>query len=181
MTLRRLATLLLVIGLTAVLAVACDTGALDSPSVVASLDAGVDASPTDDTSTDVEDPPTLAPVPSGVKAGAKCDAAFKAWVDWWVAATNTDDTTDPSSDPAAASSDLLAGDPDKLDHTLFDSCTLAELGAANADHPVTLDSAEPPAPYIDEEIGSYVAGLCDEEPDVIGDTKLCAPYASPSP
>ncbi len=182
MILRRMAAILVAAGLVAVVAVGCDTGQLgsESPTVVESADTGIDAAPSDDTSGDVEDPPTLAPVAPGVKAGAKCDAAFKAWVDWWVAFTSPDASEDPSYDPNAAPPEP-SGDPDQLEHTVFDTCTLTELGAANAAHPVLLDSGEPPSPYIEYEVGWFVAGLCDDDSDIIGDTKLCAPYASPSP
>ncbi len=178
MILRWIAALLLA----AFVVAGCEGGTLGSetPTVVDSPTDGVDATLSGDTSTDVADPPTLAPVPPGVTAGPKCDAAFKTWVDWWVAVTSTDTSLDPSFDPNATPSEV-PGDPDKLDHDLFSSCTLAELGAANAAHPVTLEPGDPPAPYIQEEIGSYVAGLCDEEPDVIGDTELCKPSPSPSP
>jgi hypothetical protein len=181
MNLRRIAALLAVAGLVAILAVGCETGGIASPAVEASLDAGLDALPTDDTSDNVEEPPTLAPVPPGVKAGAKCDAAFTAWVDWWVAFTSPDESAAAGYDPDAVSSDMPPGDPDKLERTVFDTCTLAELGAANAAHPITLDPTESPSPYIEYEVGWFVQGLCDDDSDIIGDSKLCAPYASPAP
>ncbi len=179
---RRLAALLLALGLVAVLAAGCETGTLGSevPTVLESIDTGPDASPPDDGS-DVAEPPTLAPVPSGAKAGAKCDAAFKTWVDWWVAYTTSEDTSDESDDPNAVPSNLPSGDPDQLEHTVFNSCTLTELAAANASHLIKSDTGDPPYPYIEYEIGWSVAAWCDEDSDIVADTKLCAPYASPSP
>ena len=177
---RRIAAPLAVAGLLCALFAACDASQPGSPTIAAGVPSGL-ASPTDGDSDGVDGPPSLAPVPAGVKAGPKCEAAYKAWVDWWVVTTGPDSSADPSEDGVEVPSNLPPGDPNVLERTLFDTCTLAQLGAANATYLVTLEAGEPPAPYITDEIGYTVAGLCDTDDDVVAGTKLCKAVASPSP
>ena len=181
MILHRIGALLAVALSIAILSVGCEGGELGSPTVGVSLAPGVVPSPTDEDSAGVGEPPSLAPVPPGVKAGPKCEAAFKAWVDWWVVTTGPEASSDPGDNGAEVPSGLPSGDPDALERTLFDTCTLAQLVAANAAYLVALEADEPPSPYITDEIGYTVAGLCDTDADVVGHTKLCKATASPSP
>lgn len=124
-----------------------------------------------------EVPPTLAPVPPGASASPACDAAYVAFVNWWQANMAA---TDPS-DPDATPSDAPPGDPDALEVAVFERCTVEDLAAANAAHPIVLDPDEGPVPYIDYDVGWFVDDTCQGDVDLVGDTALCRGRPTPSP
>ena len=64
---------------------------------------------------------------------------------------------------------------------MFDRCSVEDMAAANANHPIVLDPDESPIPYIDYDVGWFVDGMCQDDTDIIGDTKLCQGRPSPSP
>jgi hypothetical protein len=125
----------------------------------------------------VDEPPTLAPVPSGAKAKPACDAAYKAWVDWWQASAAADNQSDPNASPAEEPS----GDPYELERIAFEKCTIEDMAIANARHPVILDPEESPVPYIDYDVRTFAQDTCQIDADIIGDTVLCQRLPSPSP
>ena len=120
-------------------------------------------------------PPTLPPIAPGTTASPDCDAAFVAWVTWWQAYMAMSDPSDPDA------SDQPPGDSDALEHAVFDRCTVLDMAAANVNHPVVLEPDEGPVPYIDDDVGWFVIGECQDFSDIIGDTKLCQGLPSPSP
>lgn len=180
---RALAALAVAAALTT-LAVGCGTASTSGLRTPASSDA---AAPTDAASGSIDEPveedsavpdlPTLAPVPDDVKASAGCDKAYRVWMDWWQASV---DVVDPN-DPNAAASALPSGDPDKIERAVFEKCSLIDIAAANRDHPITLDPDEGPVPFIDDDVIAFVAGMCDDDSDIIGDTALCQALPSPTP
>ena len=98
-------------------------------------------------------------------------------MEWWQASV---DVVDPN-DPNAAASALPSGDPDKVERAVFEKCSLIDIAAANRDHPITLDPDEGPVPFIDDDVIAFVAGMCDDDSDIIGDTALCEALPSPTP
>jgi hypothetical protein len=130
-----------------------------------------------DGSDQVDEPPTLAPVPADAKAKPACDAAYKAWVDWWQASATADDQSDPDATPAEEPS----GDPYELERVVFEKCTIEDLAIANARHFVVLDPEESPVPYIDYDVRTFASDACQIDADIIGDTALCQGLPSPSP
>ena len=122
-----------------------------------------------DGSAAADEPPSLAPVPAGAKAAPACDAAFKAWVDWWQASADADNQTDPDATPA----DEPSGDPYDLERVVFEKCSIEDMAIANARHPWAPDPEESPGPYLDYDVRTYVADLCEADSDIIGDTALC--------
>ena len=161
------------------IAVGCAISTSASGTPTAAVDEGsfpIDESPGDEQFSD-ELPPTLAPVPSGATASPACDAAFLAWVTWWQAFMASTDPSDPDATPSGEP----PGDPDQLEHAVFDRCSVEDMAAANVNHPIVVDPDESPIPYIDYDVGWFVDGMCQDDTDIIGDTKLCQGRPSPSP
>ncbi len=130
-----------------------------------------------DGSDQVDEPPTLAPVPSGAKAKPACEAAYTAWVDWWQASAAADN----QSDPDASAAEEPSGDPYELERVVFEKCSIEDMAIANARHPVVLDPEESPVPYIDYDVRTFAEDTCQIDADIIGDTVLCQGLPSPSP
>ncbi|HSS36011.1 MAG TPA: hypothetical protein VLR93_07030 [Patescibacteria group bacterium] len=162
-------------------------GCASSTSPSSGSPAATDAVGPSDASSGIDEPveqespvgvlPTLAPIADSVKASPACDRAYQAWMKWWQDSVDNLDPDNPDASPTGGP----AGDPDRIERAVFDKCSLIDIAAANRDHPVTLDADEGPVPFIDDDVILFLAGTCDDDVAVVGDSALCQALPSPAP